>query len=55
MPIEIREITNSAKLHPGGKKPRRSQVRSRRDEVEEEKIQEIVDRVLEVIERKAGR
>ena len=52
MPIEIREITISAQIHPDSKRGKR---RVKKEKMDEEMIQEIVDRVLEVMERKASR
>ncbi len=55
MPIEIREITISAQLHPQSKRKSLVQRGKRRAEEEEALVQEIAERVLEVIERKGSR
>ncbi len=56
MPIEIRELVIKATVSPTGGEGRTiAQPRARAAEPSEELVQEIVDKVIEVLERKQER
>ena len=56
MPIEIREVTLNANIKVGkGNGGKRMKGKARKDAAHEDLVAEVVDRVLEVLDRKKGR